>query len=1232
VVRGADEPARDPIVSRSTSGVMLVCALLLMAVVGWSLYDEVYGQRGWKALQREFVTRETRLLNRLRRQGNTTEKEVAESADYQQLLAEEKAAKEAAEPRRKEIDQKVKFIDQQLAAITEPFQDKRGHLTVANYRAETAHGSDKKKYEDEAREIRTEPAVVYLPASAGAQPTKQSLDYTKLDEMYTSLKAEKARLLAEQADVLRDYTEKKKAREEYLKANVIGLSREQVGSLLERNKKFDFGLRQINVNEYNIVDRCETCHLGVREPLVLRAADMKRPGKKLDDDARAFVSHPREKKELLDIHSPDKFGCASCHGGNGRATTSVEKGHGLNEFWLHPLHARENAEAGCQQCHAQDRVLQFADNLTLGKDLFQQRGCVGCHRFEGYDREADALSGARQQIKQLEEQMAANEHLAREAELEAAAATSDERAQLLNNRAQSLRVTSSQLAARVEELNTQARYLMQDQKKVGPNLKDVRLKLRKEWIPEWLKDPQAFRPGTKMPTFWYLNPDPQMALHNAPNADNERQAISAYLWQSAFDGQVPKQDGGDAGRGKDLFETKGCMACHSVGEGDQAVGGDFAANLTRVGEKASFDYVVRWIHNPRERWAPYCPKEKRDLTREDYEKNGKPFVFDTGLHSKCPNDGAELQVQNMTVMPNFRLSVQDARDIATYLFSLGNTQSSYAAASYMDDPKLKDRGFTLIKQYGCAGCHEIKGFEEEQRIGKELSNEGATPLERLDFALMTGYAEDERDPYTGKEKDKDGKKVGNWYNHKGFFEHKLSDPSVYDRGKEKDARDHLRMPKPYLKPEWQTALTTFLLGSVGTEGANVPASLFYNPTDRQKDIQDGWWVVKKYNCMGCHSVQVGQKSVLSGLPQFLTPEGKDQLPPALFTEGARVDPDWLLRFLSDPSLSGGGDVTAPGHAPNGGAATNSSANNSSANSGGASAAGASANGAGPNAGGTTGAGANATAGPVTNAASGPGGRGQSGDGGLAPQPGANRNGVRLYLKPRMPTFHFSPNELRALVRFFMAIASAEQPHFKPQLEPLTEQERSMARAIFTSQQAPCLKCHLTGNAEHDKTATAPNFLDAAKRLQFGWTVRWLLDPQRVIPGTAMPSGLFKKDGERWVFSFDVPGSGLQEYQGDHAQLLTRYILELTPAEQARLAAGSPSSTAGRTPTGTTPPANAPPPASTHHGPRLHHAPPRARPRRSRTTAAVRRAPARAAGVSVLVLPGAGGFAVSPDRA
>jgi hypothetical protein len=185
---------------------------------------------------------------------------------------------------------------------------------------------------------------------------------------------------------------------------------------------------------------------------------------------------------------------------------------------------------------------------------------------------------------------------------------------------------------------------------------------------------------------------------------------------------------------------------------------------------------------------------------------------------------------------------------------------------------------------------------------------------------------------------------------------------------------------------------------------------------------------------------------------------------------------------------------------------------------------------------------------------------------LPPQPGANRNGVRTYLKARMPTFNFSPNELRTLVRFFMAVSSQQEPYIKPEVAPLSDQEMNLARALFTSPQAPCLKCHLTGNPEHDKSANAPNFLQAGERLQPGWTFRWLLDPQKVIPGTAMPSELFKRDGERWVFNGTLPES-FNEYRGDHADLLVRYMLQLTPQEQARISSGSPPATGGRSPTG-----------------------------------------------------------------
>jgi cytochrome c551/c552 len=1143
VKKEAELPAKDPIVSRSTSGIMLICALLLTASLAWSLYDEAFGQRPWKGMQKEFVSRYTRYLKSIKTQSGKTEGEVKEDPDYQTLDADAQAALEKVKADIADIDQKVVQVQHRLDAVTEPFQNQRGKLTVINYDAEIASGKAKDKYRTEAQEWRAKQVEVDLPADDGSsKTTTQKLNYEQLEKLFNDSRDEKARLLGQKADLLKEPTELAKKRDDYLKHHMTGLGPAQIDGLLRKMDQFDYAIlpHQISVNEFNIVDRCEVCHVGIREPLDLRPEDLAPggPGKKPDSLARAFVSHPN--KEILQIHAPDKFGCASCHWGNGRATTSDVKGHGRHKFWLWPMFEKENTEAGCQQCHARDRVTQGADSLNLGRDLFYQRGCMGCHRYEGFDRETDGLGSARQNISQLEDQITSNEKQIRLDE-HPPESTSDDDANKLVEHAKDLRVTNSILAARIDQLNLQAKYLMQDQKKVGPNLKDVRLKLRKEWIPEWLKDPQAFRMGTKMPTFWrFANPADKGPMPPLRDKDGEQQiqAIAAYLWQDGFDGKLPEQQRGDAGHGKELFESRGCLGCHSIGPDDSRIGGTFAANLQKVGEKANFDYIVRWIHNPRERYAPYCPKEKRDLTEDDYKKHNLPYVFDTELHSRCPNDGAELQVQNMTVMPNFRLSETDARDIATYLFSLSSPQQLDAAA-YMDNPELREQGRLLIKQYGCAGCHEIKGFEDEQRIGKELTVEGATPIERLDFALLTRNAEEGSDPLKLHSAKSEGEgspapakqeEEKPWYNHKGFFEHKITEPSIYDQGKEKDPKDRLRMPRPYLTPEWRNALATFLIGSVGAEGANVPQSLFYSPEDtRRQDIQNGWWVVKKYNCMGCHQIQVGQRSVVMDIPFYKTPEGRELLPPRLSSEGARVDPAWLLKFLHDPSLSG--EKTA---------AQTAAIDNAAQAAGTPS--------------------ANTPAPAASNAA--------PTSGHLKAQPGLDRNGVRPYLKFRMPTFNFSPNELQTLVRFFMAMSGQQEPYIKEPMAPLTEQEKLTARQMFTSG-TPCLKCHITGDPTHDAKAIAPNFLLASERLKPEWTFRWLLDPSQISPGTAMPTGLFRKDGDRWVVNLPNPPPSATAYHEDHARLLVRYMMLMTPDEQRKLLATAPVAPPA---TATTPPA------------------------------------------------------------
>jgi cytochrome c2 len=801
--------------------------------------------------------------------------------------------------------------------------------------------------------------------------------------------------------------------------------------------------------------------MGAREPLKISAAVMTPKGSKRPDEyAQAFVSHPEP--GLLKIHDPDKFGCSPCHQGNGRATTSVEKAHGNYEHWLWPLFPKQNAEAGCQTCHAADMMLVSGDvgwTISEGKNLFRQRGCMGCHRYEGYDKEPEDLTAVNQQLKLLEQQKIDNSKQSAAMMKQADSAQSNEEANRLNDKAVALRVASSKIDGQIQQLDFQSHSLMQDMKKVGPNLKDVRLKLNKNWIPVWLKKPTDFRPTTKMPNFRLT--------------DHQIQAISAYIWQSALTDSPTKQKPGNADHGKQLFESRGCLACHSIGEGNQTDGGTFAANLTRVGEKANYDYLVRWIHNARERTRPYCPYEKKDIGPEDYAKKGLPYQFDL-QHSQCPNDGHELQVQNMTVMPSLRLSVEDAQDIASYLMTQKKQEpSAYTDASFMDDPKLKDEGKKWVRHYGCAGCHEISGMEDEGRIGTDLTVEGSKPIERLDFALFTETAQrggKGAEPITDpedRERLPEGPAKGDWYNHKGFFEHKLAEPNIYDKGKVKTAEEALRMPNVHLNKEQIRAITTFLLGS---QESSLPASYQYKPADTRRDIQEGWWIVTKYNCVGCHQFIPGQNTSLMGMARYK--DVQEQLPPKLLTEGARVDPEWLRRFLANPALS------------------------------------------------TT---------------------------------DTNRNGVRPYLQVHMPTFSFSDNELRKLVRFFQAMSQQPMPYIPEAVPTLSTKENDMARSLFSSTAAPCLKCHATGDANHDKNATAPNFLLAHERLKPDWVERWITDPQAISPGTAMPSGLFKQQNRQWVFAGPTP-STFQGYTGDHRKLLTDYIFQLTPEEQRRVAA------------------------------------------------------------------------------
>jgi cytochrome c1 len=975
----------DPITSKSYSVHLLVSMLLLLASLVWAIYDEVEIMRPYKEYQARFSAYYTGFLMELQPQQAAREDEIRQSPEYQELEGELSTAEQAVRARIAEIDREVgRGVVPRMTAARGAFQILRSEIDAQRYLIEVSHDEgEKESLREDIEEIRSRVVEVELPLADGSGETEElELQYEQLEAEFLGMQERRTALQAERLEALAEANRLRAERDALMSDRLVGLGATQIDGLIANMRNFDVGIKQIHLLDIDLVDRCESCHLGIREPVEIGATDLIYP---------VFKSHPRP--ELLQIHDPEAFGCSSCHNGNGRATRSVTKGHGRHKFWLWPMYYPENVEAGCQQCHAKEVVTPGGETLNMGRELYMNKGCWGCHRFEGYDAEAEELTAVRQELRNLNATYSAN---AKEMRVNLGlgdTASDGGAAQRYYARAEELRLTNTRVDAEIHNLQMEETNLAQEVKKFGPSLKEIKLKDVKEWIPAWIKDPHEFRPGSKMPVFRLL--------------DEEVQQISAYLWQNALDGELARHPRGNAERGQELFETRGCMGCHAVGDGEAAQGSSFAANLSRVGEKVHYDYLVPWIHNPQER-------------------------------------------QPLSVMPSLRLSLEETRDIASYLMTLKQTDASYPDADYLDDPGLRSEGSMWVKHFGCAGCHEISGFEEEGRIGTELTREGSKPIERLDFALLTHEA-----------------KHDGWYNHKGFFERKLKDPAIFDQGKIKTPLEKLRMPNFKLTDEEITALTTFLLGSVDS---TLPEHFFYAPGDRGQDIREGWWLVKRYNCMGCHQVRPGQQSDLSGMALYQDPDWKEQLPPTLVGEGARVDPDWLARFLRNPAMD-----------------------------------------------------ARRT----------------------------DRNGVRGYLHARMPTFRFSDSQIQKIVRFFEALAAQDRPYIPTRLEPLSNRELELARQLFTSKAAPCLRCHATGNPAHDRNATAPNFLLAKERLKPGWTERWMVTPEMIAPGTAMPSGLFQRDGERWVFAGSLPPA-FRDYDKDHAELLVRYMFQLTPQEQRRL--------------------------------------------------------------------------------
>jgi len=357
-----------------------------------------------------------------------------------------------------------------------------------------------------------------------------------------------------------------------------------------------------------------------------------------------------------------------------------------------------------------------------------------------------------------------------------------------------------------------------DLPKIGPELNQLVAKTRPEWLFRWIRNPKDYNPHTRMPNFRF--------------SDEEAEAITAYLWnvgkEATYQPQRTAVGGGSAQRGKLLVETVGCLGCHVIGDdtrmrNSRGLSYDIAPELTRVGSKVNPDWLYEWIRNPRQ----YRPDAR---------------------------------------MPSLRLSEQEARDVVAYLMTLKDDRRFEEKILNLDDPAVIKRGDKLIREYGCHGCHAIKGMEKEGRVSVALSNFGRKRVDEFDFG-------DTKIPHTWDD----------------WVFNKIKDARIYTTD-----RIISKMPVFSLADSEIVMLRT-LLRSFTKE---APEEIYQKAFDtRQQHIEAGRRLALYYNCINCHVIEETGGFIAA----TLGPDDEGMAPPYLFPEGTKVQELWLHDFLKNPT-------------------------------------------------------------------------------------------------------------------------------------------------------------------------------------------------------------------------------------------------------------------------------------------------------------------------------------------
>lgn len=463
-------------------------------------------------------------------------------------------------------------------------------------------------------------------------------------------------------------------------------------------RRLQTGVQQTWIPDLNVVDRCSSCHVALKEAGLRGAV------------TQPFRPHPPIP------HSLDQFGCVMCHRGQGVATT-VEEAHSSTKAWEQPILPARYFESSCGQCHSDK--LTGTPRLNAGRTLLAHYGCVHCHTLTLPDGSRLAPTDVPPSLAHVGEKTTREWIYAWIKNPQAYSGTATmPNFQLSDNDArdmsafvvaQSMPLTDTtapaastapsdgdalqagtslygeSFCASCHAMQNAAGLLVGGD--VGPELTRIGTKAKPEWLRQWVRNPKAYDPGTKMSHYRF--DEKQLSLIESFLESKTDPDFTANVHLEPATAQ-------QIAHGKLLVTEMGCAICHEINGLQKPE--DFAPDLTLVGARP-LEKIV------------FLPGMPRALPAYIEAKIKQPRSFGSAL--KMPQFTiATSQVDNLVTA--LLAQTDRASTLPASLRVAGHSPSSYEPAGTAG---------RLMQDLNCFSCHSINGHGGD--MAPDLSWEGS---------------------------------------------------------------------------------------------------------------------------------------------------------------------------------------------------------------------------------------------------------------------------------------------------------------------------------------------------------------------------------------------------------------------------------------------------------------------------------------------------------------------------